>query len=321
MAARKKTGKSKTKTPAVRYLRYELTNSGTIGNETSHFIDLARDLSAVNRRLYRQGRDYHIRKITVVSSNTTNVHDPVVNAGDHGGRITVSTVPDSWTARGAWRRGFELWRKQRKDAVGMTNVKSGTYDDYKVHLSDDGRQATKLVPKDNGGNDLQLGEWNYASMVTPDGTTSADLFSVHWLGMHVGGPGSLTSVGLIQSYGDSRTTVDTTEPNIPSTMSDDPLMNIFDDGTVHDEVLEQIDIENDTPPYVVAQYPGSGGNMAKPLVVQDVVLSDGRAVMGSFSALGGLLELEAKSPIPNDVYSVLVELAPGNYRGIAAEVI
>jgi hypothetical protein len=35
----------------------------------------------------------------------------------------------------------------------------------------------------------------------------------------------------------------------------------------------------------------------------------------------GLIEIEAKSPIANDVYSVLVELAPGNYRGVAADVI
>ena len=44
---------AKTKTPAARYLRYELTNSGTPGTETSHFIDLAKDLSDF------QGRSWH----------------------------------------------------------------------------------------------------------------------------------------------------------------------------------------------------------------------------------------------------------------------
>lgn len=310
--ARKKSGKSK-KVPAVRYLRYELTNSGTAGNETSHFIDLARDLSAVNRRLYRQGRDYHIRKVTVVSKNTGNA--------PNGGRISISTVPDSWTARGAWRRAFEMWQKQRKDAIGTSNVKPGTWDDFKVHLSDDGRNATKLLPKDNGGNDVVLGEWNYVTMYTPDGTTSADNFTLHWLGNHVGSAGSWSSIGMIQSYGDSRTTVNQSDPRVPATMSDDPLMNMFDDGTVHDEVLQEIEDENDTPPYEGLQYPGNAGNMPKPLVVQDAVLSDGRAVLGGFNALGGLLELESTSPNANDVYSVLVELAPGNFRGIAAEVI
>jgi hypothetical protein len=35
----------------------------------------------------------------------------------------------------------------------------------------------------------------------------------------------------------------------------------------------------------------------------------------------GLIEIESTSPIANDVYSVLVELAPGKYRGIKADVI
>ena len=79
-----KSNASKT-TPAVRYLRYEMTTSGTPDTETSHFIDLARDLSRVNRRLYRAGRDYHVKKVTIVSSNTPNL----------GNRISVSTAPGS----------------------------------------------------------------------------------------------------------------------------------------------------------------------------------------------------------------------------------
>jgi hypothetical protein len=35
----------------------------------------------------------------------------------------------------------------------------------------------------------------------------------------------------------------------------------------------------------------------------------------------GLIEIESTSPIADDTYSVLVELAPGKYRGIAAEMI
>ena len=110
----KKAKRSKAKvTPAVRYLRYELTNSGSPGTETSHFIDLARDLSRVNRRLYRAGRDYHVKKITVISSNTIAgfTTDPPGKA--NAGRISVSTAPDSWVARGAWHRAFKSWKHYR----------------------------------------------------------------------------------------------------------------------------------------------------------------------------------------------------------------
>lgn len=303
--------KAKSKTPAVRYLRYELTNSGTGGTETSHYIDLARDLSAINRRLYRQGRDYHVKKITVISSNTPN----------SGNRISVSTVPDSWAARNAWKRGFAMWQRMRKEATKGSKIAPGKYNDFKVHLTNDSRTATLLTPKDNGGNNLSVNEWNYATLVSPDGTTSADEFELHMLGDHSGGPGTLVSVGLVKSYGESRTTVQSTDPNTVATSSDDPLVNMFDDGTTFDEVINLIEGENDSPPYNVTAYAGSDGNHPKPLVVQDTTIVDGRAVMGGFNAICGLIELETKSLEASDVFSVLVELSPGNYRGIAAEVI
>ena len=231
MAAKKTRAKSKKVTPAVRHLRYELTNSSNAGTETSHYIDLARDISAINRRLYRQGRVYHVRKVTFISKNTPNQDN----------RISISTVPDSWVARNAWKRGFTMWNKQHDGVSKDSGVKRGKFADFKIHLSDDARTGTKLTPLDNGGNALQLGEWNYTTLVTPDGTTSADPFELHMLGDHVGSAGSRTSVGLVESYGGSRATVNALTPNLPSGTSDDPLLNMFDAGTHHDEVIDNIE--------------------------------------------------------------------------------
>jgi len=322
MAAKKKSSR----TPAVRYLRYNLTNSATPGTETSHYIDLARDLSALNRRLYRQGRDYHVKRVSIVSSNTIAgvVLNPDVTVGtQNAGRVTIGTIPDSWMARNAWNRGFNIWNKMNKMATA--NIKSdikGTWSDFKVYLSLDSRSATLLNPLDNGGNAVRPGMWVYSQLVTPDGTTSADTFDLHMLGNHSGSAGSWNSVGLIRSYGESRATVQGADPNVPTTVSDDPIMNVFDDGTQIDEIIEDLEGQNDFPPYDVDEYPGDDTNMPKPLVVQQTTLgADGRATVGSFTAMCGLLEIETTSPIGNDVYSVLVELAPGSYRGIAADVI
>lgn len=298
-------------TPAVRHLRYEITNSGSANTETSHYIDLARDISAINRRLYRQGRDYHVRKVTVTSINTPN----------GTGRISVSTLPNSWTVRGAWKRGFEHWNRQRKEAVKGSSIKPGSYNDFKVHLTNDSRTATLLEPKDNGGNDLLFGEWNYATLLSPDGTTSADAFELHMLGGHSGSAGSRVSVGLVESFGTARTTVNAIEPNTPSAADSDPLVNIFDDGTIVDEIINQIEDENDVPPYDTAAYAGMAGNHPKPLVMQTGAIDNGRVVLGGFNAICGLLEIEAQSGVAGDVFEVLVELAPGNYRGVAADVI
>ena len=313
-------------TPAVRYLRYEFANSGNVNTETSHYIDLARDISRVNRRLYRQGRDYHVKKITIVSSNTPNVGavtDPTTGAVvNNGARVSVSTIPSSWPAREGWKRGFHTWTRMNDIATEQSSGDvSGTWSDFKVYLSNEARSGNVLDPKDNGGNNYSAGEWVYSKMVSPDGTTSADPFFVHMLGDHSGSAGAWNSVGLIKSYGESRATVNNGDPSVPGTASDDPLVNVFDYGTTVDEVIDYLENDNDNPPYDHDDYPGQDGNGPKPMVVQDTTLVDGRATMGGFSALCGLLEIESKSPVANDVFSVLVELAPGNYRGIKADVI
>lgn len=312
MATRKKS-----KTPAVRYLRYELTNSGTPDTETSHYIDLARDLSAVNRRLYRQGRDYHVKKITIVSSNTPNL----------GNRVSVSTAPDSWPARMGWKRGFNAWNTMNKKALAeVSNDIRGTWSDYKVDLTRDSQVARAagnlLNPLDNGGNAVLPGEWEYSAYVGPvTGGGTPDTYSIHMLGAHVGTAGAYTSIGLVQSYGDSRATVNVQDPDVPAGLDADPLVNLFDFGDTVNELIDDMEFQNDTPPYDQFEYPGDGDNMPKPIVIHDTTIVDGRAIMGGFNAICGLLELETKSSLASDVFSVLVELAPGSYRGIAAEVI
>ncbi len=300
--------------PTVRTLRYELTNSGTPGNETSHYIDLAKDLSVLNRRLYRQGRDYHVKKITIVSSNTPN--------GEN--RVSVSTVPHNWVSQMAWKRAKTTWDEMNKTASAQVagNI-TGTWADFKLYMSTDHRTAaaSMLRPRDNGGTQYDEGEWTYSLLVTPDGTTSANPFNLHMLGGHSGSVGAWNSVGVIKSFGESRATVQTGDPNVPGTVSDDPLVNVFDYGTAVDEVLDILEYSNDAPPYDIDEYPGDDTNGPKPAVAQDTTLVDGRATMAGFTAFCGLLEIESKSAIASDVFSLLVELAPGSYRGVKADVI
>lgn len=314
--ASRKTKKKMTLTPAVRAIRYELTNSGTPGTETSHYIDLARDLSILNRRLYRQGKAYHVKKISVVSTNTYS-GDP--QPGNAGG-ISVGVVPYNWVSQQAYLRAFRTWNEMNKVATQqIAGDVSGTWADFKVYMSQEQRTATLARPKDNGGNNYFLGEWEHSNLVTPDGSTGVITFDLHMLGDNSGVSPNWNSVGLIKSYGESRATVQGASPNVPAIASDDPLVNVFDYGTGIDEVIDLLEYENDAPPYDVAAYPGDDTNGAKPMVIQQTSVDLGRASIPGFVAFCGLIEFEIKSPIANDVYSVLVELSSGSYRGIKAE--
>jgi len=312
-------------TPAVRYLRYEIANSGTPGTETSHFIDLARDISAINRRFYRQGRDYHVKRVTIVSANTNQNQGADPAAATNAGRVSIATVPDSWMVRGAWKRGFALWNKMNDQVHDvMASTLKPKYHDFKIRgIGAYAQSPTYLVPKDNGGNDVALGEWSYSSIVSPDGTTGTDAYNLHLLGDHISsGAGNYTSVGLVKSYAETRATVDNNEPNMAQVNTDDPLLNLFDDGTQVDEIADNLLSLGEDAPYSLGTYPGETGNMPQPLVVQDTTLgTDGKATVGGFNAICGLVEIESRSPLANDVYSILVELAPGKYRGVKAEVI
>ena len=320
MAAKKK----KTFTPAVRYLRYEVVNSGTPGTETSHFLDLARDLSAINRRLMRQGRRYHVKRISIVSSNTNPSNPADTSAGTNAGRVTFATVPESWISQKAWQRGFKAWQKMQRLALAEAGSDlRGTWNDFKVYMSAAHASGTKPEPLDNGGNAVKLGDWSYSDLITPDGTTSSDEFYLTMLGDHSGGAGSRVSVGLIKSYTEARATFSQRPtPETGHVDVNDPILNLFDDGTQTDEVVAKMQTDGEDPPYDIDEFPGDDSNMPKPLVVQQTTLgTDGRATVGGFSAMCGLIEIETTSPLANDVYSVLVELAPGSYRGVAAEVI
>lgn len=293
--------------PTTRTMRYEVTNSSEAGTETSHFVDLARDLSAMNRRLYRAGMVYHVKKITVVSRNTPN----------GGNFVSVSAAPNTWVAHAAWKRGKTMWEKMGREA-GMTSSMKATWRDFKVYLSDDHRTAGNETPKDNGGNNVGISEWNYTTFVTPDGTSTSDQFLAHLLGPDNGSAGSRLSVGLIKSYASTRPRVMQTPQIDTAAASDDPLLNLFDDGTQNDEVIEQQLDENDLPPYGVDVYHGGGSNHPKPQVQQHGCLKDGSLVLSGIEAPLGLLEFETVSPIPSDTYSILVEVALGPYKGVKA---
>ena len=325
-------------TPCERFLRFQVTHPAGAG-ETSHYIDLAAQLSKVNRRLYRQGRVYRIANISVTSRDTV------------AGLVSFSSAPETWVTRNAWNRGFEFFELMNKkvlDMPGQQNRK-GQWHDYKVYLSDDHRTAAsarKPGIRDNGNQQYLNGEWVYSTYQSPDGSTSSDEYTAHLLGDHSGTIGAYNSIGLIKSYGESRGTVNGNVPQLDDEGDDDPLLNLFDYGTEIDEIAQDLDSDNDRPPYgwdaanIGEYYPGSDGNGSKPVVRRlaaigtpdtgtgafaDKGVAAPTVMLPGFDAICGLIEIETQSDLKtglirqeDDIIDIIIELAPGNYKGVAA---
>ena len=290
---------------------------GDAGTATTKYIDIARGLSQVNRRLYRQGRDYHVKKIVVTSRGVFNPAEPTA-----GTRVSVSAAPNTWVTREAWKRGFRVWSEMQKQAMHASgNDLRSTWNDFKIYMNTDMGDNKLDTLTDALGNPYDAGEWLISDYISPDQTTGSDAFIATLMGDHVGAAGAWTSISLIKSYGESRATVQADDPNVQPDVADDPLNNVFDYGTTVDEVLDRVLTEGDAPPYAVERYPGDNANGPGPALMQTSVISDGRATLGGFNAICGLVGITTESSQAGMVFDILVELSPGKYRGVSADVI
>ena len=339
MATKKKGAKKKavTKkakkgfTPANRFLRYRIATSATPNQETSHFIDIARDLSFVNRRLYRQGKVYQVANVSITSRNTVN------------GLVSLATAPDTWVTRQAWHRGFKIWQAMQNKVLDLPGQASrkGRYNDFKINLSEEMRGNFTVNgrprPHDNKNNDVVIGDWFYSKYQSPDGTTTNDEIEIQLMGDHTvgaGGGDNYTSISLIKSYGEARATINKDSPTFDSDGDDDPLLNLFDSGSQIDEIAEDLANRNDSPPYALMdgtdkstigeRYPGSKDNLPGPMVNRIVGIGQQGGVsapsvmLPGFTAICGLVEVELQSATENDIIDILIEIAPGSYKGVAA---
>jgi len=106
--------KYKKGTPAVTRLSFELDG----GNQM--YISIAAALSAVNRRMYRQGLYYYVQ-----SCELHNAESAVLD---------IYTAPDNWVTRAAWKRGFEKFILMQTNALEDVEMRVGAYNDFKVGL-------------------------------------------------------------------------------------------------------------------------------------------------------------------------------------------
>lgn len=309
-----------------RFLYYNIAHTGNGADST--YIDIARDLSAINRRLYRQGRNYSISNMSV--------HD---SQGDV--RVLVSTAPNTWATHEAWQMSFDGWKRQRAQALkDLTGASTPRWSDFKLYLNKDMvtdsdwpgvRDDDENVALGTGAN--SSGEWEYSDIGFHRAGTRYDNFAIGLMGGH--DFSSITGettphdteydgyVSALEALQEVRTLP--RDPVDFDASFDDSVfggmnLNVADGN---EDVLLQIEQEGDQPPYPT-EFLGNTLNPASDTGAWPIRECHIESTYSPMAMMGpipnvpcGLLQIETTSSGDNTI-GLLIELTPGQYKGVHA---
>ena len=154
--ARKKNKRNKsTLQPATTSLWYEMPTADTFG--VTRFIDLASDLSRLNRKLFRQGYQYAVAGITITDDVAEAIPDPdPLNPPTYTPvpqplDVSVSTAGNTWVTQNAWVKGKALWDQMNQHALQDNPSIQGTWSDYKVSLTENMNSGNTISARNGAG--------------------------------------------------------------------------------------------------------------------------------------------------------------------------
>nr|AGA18311.1 hypothetical protein [uncultured marine virus] len=282
------------------------------------YIDLAESLSMLNRKLFEQGRLYHISSIETVLS-TPNAQG--VNQGDFC-NIGVARAPNTWVTANAWYKALKTWQAMRAEVLDKNPSLQSKWDDFKVYLNNDhfdAGQTNNLTPAFS-----KEGEWNMATMTLPDWSVgdTAKEFEVGLCDDDVGSvpAGNLTYGGIIYNYQESRARVSGGQPDVPANASLSWGIRLLDMGGQESELTDQIIGENDYPPYDLDEYPGTSAN--EPLTLMGMVTANAynleQSRPGGYVPCGVLKVNLSDDSQPLMGPGLVIRMTPGTYKGVHA---
>ncbi len=286
-----------------RKLHYAFANDsgglvGTLGSagETEgpdvRYIDVFKDLSLVNHRLYRQGRVPMVR-IGFAGPFETNMEFATV---------TVQTLPNTWPVRKAHQLALKEYLLATKDERRRGG--QARWHDFKVFFEDDHRTGTTLSPV---GITQGSAEWNYSEIFKQSASANVQYKFI--------GASDGNAFGMIAEY-DSQQDTDDDSPDNPG--GDVPYGGLHPDvdSTNQDNLLD----EGDAPPY-------NPDALQVQLRSENIWSGPGSAVSNNklttpwMPAPCGLIKLQTSigsGDTTDPIGLVTVEVAAGDYKGIHA---
>lgn len=322
-------------------LWYDFTEEGT------YFVDIAQCLSLVNRKMYRQGMQYAIQDLEMFSNGTNSAF--------------IYRLPTTWVIANAWEKCMRNWMEQQDDAADEAGLESlkARYRDFKIYMDPLHAIAGvsgNALPLYWGGDSAAspptgIGvpsslpsdvsyKWDISEIVIPNdgsvGNTTERTFHM------VGDDTAVTtpdSVSMVKAYAESRSRPHSYDPNTvgPSTNEGGILGEMFDVGDDDSEIIQNLRVENFSPPYPVGDFTSSefypGGSQFTTGAISYVGLETIMTNRNTASSGGALSTTYAPGFLANcgllmitivhgDVAPTTIRfkvgLANGQYKGVAA---
>ncbi len=283
------------------------------GAAAQKWIDLGQCASLVNRIALRQGYQYAVANMELVSDNTCE--------------LRISRLPEHWPCINAWEKAYHVWRDSQDQVLDLEPGILAKYADFKIFMNAS-HQAVgvtgNLIPRlhnlNFGGPEVY--DWDASEIQIPNdpggGTTTG-------YNLHMVGSSTVASKGLITGYAASRARPQQVDPNVvDSSSTEDWYRQAFDVGEDLEEIRENIEDDNDSPPYVLGSpgsalsfYPGGmvqGGIQQEQTLVTRLGTALAKDYGQGFTAPCGLLQLDWTQDA-DAATRLRVTMMPGSYKG------
>ena len=284
-----------------RRIHYALMNDsgglvGTLGSGETEgpdvtYIDVFKDLSLVNHRLYRQGRTPMVR-FGFIGPFSTDISYATV---------AVQTLPNTWPVRKAHQLALKEYLAATRDERRRGG--QARWHDFKVFMEDAHRTGTTLAPV---GITQGSAEWNYSEIYKQSISANSQYKFI--------GSTDNDAFGMIAEY-DAQQDTDDDSPDNPGGNVPYGGLHPDVDSTNQDNLLD----EGDAPPY-------NPDALQAQLTTFAIAVGSGKSdkmVSEWFPAPCGLLKVMAQvtstaSIAADTTGAFFVEVMPGDYKGVHA---
>lgn len=327
--------------PAVMTFTFNVTVPET--STVTHYIDLSQCASITNRRFYRQGINWPVAGIKLLST-------PVLNTGSLNGSLRILKLPETWVMENAYTKSFNAWMEMNEKALEdeQESLKP-RFMDFKIY-ADSGHHTAgfdaNLLPVNSVGAAATPGEWESSKIVVPTSITAGTVNSFELIATGANFPGAsaatgINAVSLVEGYAASRALPYENDPNTPLDANDvgptaEPenwMGAMRNEGTGQTSaVITDNTTENDQAPYPYegdgtatdTQYPG-GANQLPGLQIHDLDFITGTTIGGTTRSKGGMfpcgliaLTFTNLDEVACD-HTIQIDMIPGDHRGYLCE--